>query len=104
MANRDYPLAPTYMNGGDPPKKLRKQVTPSPDARKPKKAPVKSELTPEQMAIISRSHKATSDVQQARAKGVKDYDMPVLIKRMQASSDSANVVRQQAWGTPKKKK
>lgn len=103
MANRDYPLAPTYMNGGDPPKKLRKQTAPSPDARKPKKDPENKPLTPEQMAVISRSHKATSDVQQMRAKGVRDSDMPILVKRMQASSDSANVIRQQAWKNLKKK-
>lgn len=98
-------MAPTYMNGGEDPKKskLRKQVMPSPDARKPKKAPVKSELTPEQMAVVSRSHQAKAAVQQAKSKGVSEYNMPKLVERMKSTSDSATAIMQNAW-SPKKKK
>lgn len=103
MANRDYPLAPTYMNGGDDnSKKLRKQTKPSPDARKPKKDPVKRELTPQEMEVVTRAQKNKAAVEQARAKGVTDYNMKDLIKRSEASRDSVNVVMRNAWSKKSK--
>ena len=104
--NRDYPLAPTYMNGGgeDPvKKKLRKQVTPSPDARKPKRDTVKRELTPEEMGVITRKQKNQATVGELKAKGVSASTLAPYLKRLQMSTDSANVVYQKAWG-PKKGK
>jgi hypothetical protein len=104
MANRDYPLAPTYMNGGDDnSKKLRKQTKPSPDARKPKKESVKRELTPEEMGVITRKQKNQATVSELKSKGVSASTLAPYLKKLQMSTDSANVVYQKAWG-PKKSK
>jgi len=88
MANRDYPLAPTYTNGpGKPPKKG-----------------VKRSLTAEESGIVTRSQKNKAAVQEARSKGVTDYNMKDLVRKADASRDSANVVMKNAWGSLKKKK
>ena len=92
------------MNGGDDnSKKLRKQTKPSPDAKKPKKESVKRELTPQEMEVVTRAQKNKAAVDQARAKGVTDYNMKDLIKRSEASRDSTNVIYQKAWGLKSKK-
>jgi hypothetical protein len=82
---------------------LRKQVMPSPDARKPKRDTVKRELTPEEMGVITRKQKNQATVGELKSKGVSASTLAPYLKRLQMSTDSANVVYQKAWG-PKKGK
>jgi hypothetical protein len=87
MANRDYPLAPTYMKSkGEEPKKKKR------------------ELTPEEQGVITRKQKNQAVVNELKSKGANTSTLAPYLKKVQMSTDSANVVMKNAWGSLKKKK
>jgi len=102
MANRDYPLAPTFKPGPGKPKKTPVNFDPSSGIKKPKKTAVKKELTPEEMGVISRSQRNQSILEGFRAKGVSDYNMKGIVEKARLSRDSSNAIMRNARGPAKK--
>lgn len=96
MANRDYPLAPTFKPGPGNPKRSRLKFDRSPVKKDsmPKKTAVKKELTPEEIAVISRSQKNQSVLGGFRNKGI--------VEKAKLSRDSSNDIIRYSSGPAKK--
>ena len=102
MANRDYPLAPTFKPGPGNPKRSKINFNPPPASKKPKKTAVKKELTPEEIAVISRAQKNQSVLEGFRNKGITDYNMKNMVEKARLSRDSSDAIIRNSRGPAKK--
>ena len=88
MKNRDYPLAPTYFDGGsgEPPKKRKASSTPAHTKT------TRLQPTPEQRGVLTRADKTVSAYHQAQAQTTDPSILNSYKKKAELAQDSAKQV------------